>query len=85
MTRRQRTGAVLVALGSATVRAYGSPQAAAAYDRWLDRQADEHMEALYGDDEDRDAQGWSYEPDPDEAYDRMMDDCMEREAEETWH
>ena len=34
---------------------------------------------------DADAQGWSYEPDPDEAYDRMMDDCMEREAEETWH
>ena len=36
-------------------------------------------------DEDRDAQGWSYGPDPDEAYDRMMDDRMEREAEETWH
>lgn len=31
----------------------GSPQAADAYDRWLDRQADERMEALYGDDE-----GW---------------------------
>lgn len=30
----------------------GSPQAEAAYDRWLDGQADEHMEALYGDDED---------------------------------
>ena len=93
MTRRQRTGAVLVAFGSATVEAFGSAtveaygsatvRAAAAYDRWLEQQADEHMEALYGDDEDRDAQGWSYEPDPDEAYDRMMDDCMEREAEET--
>ena len=30
----------------------GSPQAEAAYDRWLDGQADEHMEELYGDDED---------------------------------
>ena len=82
------------ACGSATVEwrtdmamgyRVGSPQAADAYDRWLDRQADEHMEALYGDDEDRDAQGWSYEPDPEEAYARMMADCMEREAEETWH
>ena len=33
----------------------GSPQAEAAYDRWLDRQADEHMEELYGDDEDEQA------------------------------
>ena len=29
----------------------GSPQAEAAYDRWLEQQADEHMEELYGDDE----------------------------------
>lgn len=28
--------------------------------------------------------GWRYEPDPDEAHDRMMDDRMEREAEEAW-
>ena len=53
----------------------GSPQAAAAYDRWLEQQADE----------DEDDQGWRSEPDPDEAHDRMMDDRMEREAEETWH
>ena len=53
----------------------GSPQAADAYDRWLEQQADE----------DEDAQGWRYEPDPDEAHDRMMDDRMEREAEEAWH
>ena len=33
----------------------GSPQAEAAYDRWLDGQADEHMEELYGDDEDEQA------------------------------
>lgn len=33
----------------------GSPQAEAAYDRWLDGQADEHMEELYGDDEDEEA------------------------------
>ena len=63
----------------------GSLEAAVAYDRWLDGQADEHMEALYGDDEDRDDQGWRYGPDPDEAHDRMMDDRMEREAEEAWH
>ena len=62
----------------------GSPQAEAAYDRWLDGQADEHMEELYGDDEDRDDQCWRYGPDPDEAHDRMMDDRMEREAEESW-
>ncbi|MDN5963014.1 hypothetical protein [Acidipropionibacterium jensenii] len=61
----------------------GSPQAEAAYDRWLDGQADEHMEELYGDDEDRDDQCWRYGPDPDEAHDRMMDDRMEREAEES--
>ena len=30
----------------------GSPQAEAAYDRRLEQQADEHMEELYGDDED---------------------------------
>ena len=63
----------------------GSPQAAAAYDRWLEQQADEHMEELYGDDEDQDDRGWRYGPDPDEAHDRMMDDRMEREAEEAWH
>lgn len=28
--------------------------------------------------------GWRYGPDPDEAHDRMMDDRMEREAEEAW-
>ena len=62
----------------------GSPQAEAAYDRWLEQQADEHMEALYGDDEDEGDQGWRYGPDPDEAHDRMQDDRMEREAEEEW-
>ena len=63
----------------------GSPEADAAFERQRDRETDAHEEALYGDDEDRDDQGWRYGPDPDEAHDRMMDDRMEREAEESWH
>ena len=56
---------------------------------WTMRRDEAWQEDLYytepedDEHEDQDERGWRYGPDPDEAHDRMMDDRMEREAEES--
>ena len=55
-------------------------------DRWYEEPDEEDEEDEDEDEDDKHPfHGWRYGPDPDEAHDRMMDDRMEREAEEEWH